>query len=326
MKRLIVSALFLVLGLTVYSQDQGIIYRFSQEAERIFSPGTNIELVADTFRFTEGPVWSPDGYLLFSDVPESKIYKVTEEGEVSVFIHPSGNTNGLAFLPDGRLIGCQREPRKLAVIMGNGEFESYVDRYEGKRFSSPNDLTVHSEGHVFFTDPPWGLKNKFQDPQKEISFSGVFMRDYKTGIIEVIDSLLELPNGIALSPNEKYLYVAENRCNGAVSNRFDMPQLWMRYELDKELQVKKRETFIMAADSIPASSPDGMKADHRGNLYCTGPGGLFVYNSEGTPVAFLKLRIPTTNCAFGGKNQDILYITAKKAVYKVKCDYRFKLN
>ena len=281
--------------------------------------------MADTFRFTEGPVWAPDGYLLFSDVPESKIYKVTEEGEVSLFVYPSGNSNGLAFLPDGRLIGCQREPLKIAVINGNGDFDPYIEKYEGGRFSSPNDLTVHSMGHVFFTDPPWGLKDKFRDADKEILFSGVFIYTYDTHELRVIDSLLELPNGIALSPDEKYLYVAENRCDGDVSKRFEMPQLWMRYELDEHLRVVAREEFIYACDSIPARSPDGMKVDHRGNLYCTGPGGLFVYNSQGNPVAFLKLCIPPTNCAFGGKNQDILYITAKNAVYKVKCDYRFKL-
>ncbi|MCK4745712.1 MAG: SMP-30/gluconolactonase/LRE family protein, partial [Bacteroidales bacterium] len=313
MKQLLLIAITAILGLTLQAQDHGIIYRFSEEAEMIFASGTTIELVADSFRFTEGPVWSPEGYLLFSDVPESKIYKVTEEDVISLFIHPSGNTNGLAFLPDGRLIGCQREPRRLAVIKGNGDFDSYVDRYHGKRFSSPNDLTVHSQGHVFFTDPPWGLDKKFQDPEKEISFSGVFMLNYHTGKISVIDSLLELPNGIALSPDEKQLYVAENRCNGDVSKRFDMPQLWMRYELDEKLRVVNREEFIFASDSIPPRSPDGMKVDHRGNLFCTGPGGLFVYNPEGEPIAFLKLRIPPSNCTFGGANQNILYITAKNA-------------
>lgn len=305
--------------MVIQAQDHGILYRFSEEADMIFSPGTTVDMLADSFTFTEGPIWSPDGYLLFSDVPESKIYKVTEEGVISLFIYPSGNTNGLAFLPDGRLIGCQREPRKLAVIKGNGDFETYVDRYDGMRFSSPNDLTVHSGGHVFFTDPPWGLKGKFQDPEKEIPFSGVFAINYDTGILTVIDSLLELPNGIVFSPDERFLYVAENKCGGSVSNRFDMPQLWMRYELDTNLKVVNREEFIIATDSIPPRSPDGLKTDRFGNLYCTGPGGLFIYNSDGEPVAFLKTKVPPSNCAFGGANGDILFITAKNSIYRVKC-------
>ncbi len=313
-------------SLVLCAQDHGTIHRFSEEADRLFSPESTIELVADTFKFAEGPVWSPEGYLLFSDVPESKIYKITEEGEVTLFVDPSGNTNGLAFLPDGRLIGCQREPRKLAIINGSDVFEDYVVGYLGNKFSSPNDLTVHSRGHVFFTDPPWGLKKKFQDPEKEIPFSGVYLYTYDTGELRVIDSLLELPNGIALSPDEKYLYVAENKCNGDVSNRFDMPMLWMRYRLDDSLRVIKREEFIFAADSMPLRSPDGMEVDNLGNLYCTGPGGLSVYNSQGKPVAFLNFQIPPTNCAFGGKNGNILYITARNAVYKLTFPTKLKIK
>jgi len=324
MKKAILFEIFILSVTWISGQDYGTIYRLSSAADQLFGPDAAITLVADTFTFTEGPVWSPEGYLLFSDVPESKIYKVTEEGELSLYIYPSGNTNGLAFLPDGQLIGCQREPRKLALINSDGAHKTYVDNYQGDRFSSPNDLTVHSKGHVYFTDPPWGLKNKFQDGDKEILFSGVFMVNYLTREVLVVDSLLELPNGIALSPDEKFLYVAENKCNEDVGRRFDMPKLWMRYTLDKNGLALSREEFIIAADSIPARSPDGMKVDNLGNLYCTGPGGLHIYNEKGVAIAFVRFQIPPTNCAFGGKNGNILYITARNAVYSLELKTKLK--
>jgi gluconolactonase len=135
---------------------------------------------------------------------------------------------------------------------------------------------------------------------------------------------LELPNGIALSPDEKYLYVAENKCNGDVGMRFDLPKLWMRYQLDENGSVVSREEFILAADSIPPRSPDGMKVDNVGNLYCTGPGGLHIYSAQGDAIAFLRFPIPPTNCAFGGKKGNILYVTARNAVYRLALKTKLK--
>lgn len=268
-----------------------------------------IENIGDGFQFTEGPVWSPKGYLLFTDIPANRIYKWSPEGPVEVYMEPTGNANGLMFDRNGDLIMCQHSLRQIARDNKAGGFETICDNFAGKRFNSPNDLSIRSDGIIYFTDPPYGLEKGADDPAKELSFLGVFM--YKKGEVYLIDSTLSMPNGIILSPNEKYLYVAN-------SNRQTGEKQWVRYKVKKDGNVKDRELFADASKIEERGGPDGMTVDNDGNLYVTGPGGVLVYDPSGTWLGSIKFPEVPANCCFGGPEGRTLFATARTSVYKIK--------
>ena len=274
-----------------------------------------VEKIGTEYQFTEGPVWSNEGFLLFSDIPANRIYQWMTEGDVSVFIEPSNNSNGLTFDGDGLLVACEHGGRAIVRYEPNGQRFVVADNYMGKKFNSPNDLVIHSSGAIFFTDPPWGLPELDDDPAKEIPFNGVFV--IIDGEVKLIDSTLFRPNGIALSPDEEYLYVGNSQYSGGTDQMSDVVNSWFRYTLNDDLSVEERIEFCVAPDSGVPGTPDGMKVDLRGNLYCTGPGGLLIFNSEGKYLGAIVLPELPTNCAFGGKDGKTLFITDRKQLFKV---------
>ena len=280
MKRILL--LIIVSSLLLFCQDQS---KYS------------VEKLAEGFRFTEGPVWM-DGKLLFSDIPENKVYQWSEENGIAVFLDPSGNSNGLTLDPEGNLLLAQHGKRRVARIV-DGTESALVDSFEGKKLNSPNDMTIHSDGSIYFTDPPYGI----EEDEEELGFYGIY-RLTPEGEITLLDKSLERPNGLAFSLDESKLYVADSQeqkiyvwnveDNGLISNK----KLFIDMESDKR------------------GSADGMKMGKDGLLYATGPGGVWIIDAEGKAVVTVDVPGPTTNCNWGPEGE-ILYITSGDAIYKL---------
>jgi gluconolactonase len=276
-----------------------------------------VERVAGGFEFTEGPVWSPDGALLFSSPNTNTIYRLdAEDRRVTVFRAKSGYTgvdigryeqpgsNGLAFSPDGLLTICQHGNRRVLRINPHGDTTVLADRYDGRRLNSPNDLVYRSDGTLFFTDPPFGLPGGFDDPDKELPFSGVFgVRD---GKISLVTAELRGPNGIALSPDERYLYVG---------NWDPDRKVVMRYDLDGggSGEVLHDMTAAPGEEAI-----DGIAVERDGTLYVCGPGGVWVLSPEGAKLGLLELPESPHNLAWGDADGRSLYITALTSIYRMR--------
>jgi len=306
-----------VLALMACNQDQsavniGKLHAESDAFYTIVPKNAIVENVGVNFEFTEGPAWHGDGYLIFSDIPANKIYKMKGR-KFEVFREPSGNSNGLLVNKDGSVIACEHGTRSLTEYSADGDLRTIADNYKGARFNSPNDLCKSSSGIIYFTDPPWGLPKRNQDPSKEIPFNGVYM--IKNGEVSLIDSTLSWPNGIALSPEEKYLYVS-NFETPLQDVRGTADVFWVRYELDENGEPIGKTRFFDAPDVDLEGGPDGMKTDRKGNLFVTGPGGVLIINPEGEYLGRIELPVPATNLAFGPKEKD-LYITARSTVVKV---------
>jgi len=274
-----------------------------------------IERIGIAFEFTEGPTWHPKGYLVFSDINENTIYRWTGKKYV-VFRQPSNEANGLLFQAGGHLLACEQGSRSITRLSPEGKLTTLVDSYQGKRLNSPNDLCRSALGTIFFTDPPWGLSGLNEDPEKELPYNGVFR--WNNGEMTLIDSTLSWPNGIALSPDEKYLYVANMEIiPTAGEDQYDV--FWMRYRLNAEGGVEDKSVFYRAPDTTLPGGPDGMKVDQLGNLFVTGPGGILVLDTAGTHLGTISVPIPATNLAFGPKEKE-LFITARSTVYRISME------
>jgi len=275
--------------------------------------------LAEGFKFTEGPVWVRDGnYLLFSDPNNNTIYKYTNDGQLSVYREKSGydgadiaeytqpGSNGLTFDPQGRLTINQHGNRRIIRVEPDGTETVVADRYEGKRLNSPNDLVYRSDGTLFFTDPPFGLPRFHQDPRKELPFEGVF--SVHDGKLQVISKDMTGPNGIAFSPDEKYLYVG---------NWDDNKKVIYRYEAQPDGTVKNGVIFFDMTSAKGEDAIDGMKVDERGNLYVSGPGGLWVISPEGKHLGTIIAPMHPHNLAWGGADHRTLYLAAQSALYRI---------
>ncbi|HEX8545838.1 MAG TPA: SMP-30/gluconolactonase/LRE family protein [Cytophagaceae bacterium] len=272
----------------------------------ILKEGSKIEKAVGGFEFTEGPAWSPEGYLLFSDIPANKIYKYMPTGVVSEFRTPSHNSNGLAFDNEGSLIICEHSSRGLRKVNKEGKETLIASLFDGKKLNSPNDLAIHSNGSIYFTDPPYGLKEGDQDSAKHISYNGIYR--LRRGEVTLMDTSMVRPNGIAFSPDEKYVYVAQSE---------KYPH-WKRFELAPDGSFKKGALFFDAAKLSGDGTPDGMKCDIQGNLYCSAPGGIAIFNKQGKHLGTIEVPEVTANCAFGDVDKKTLYITANKSLYKIR--------
>jgi gluconolactonase len=288
---------------------------FVPESERfweVIPRGAVIERIGINFEFSEGPAWHPKGFLVFSDIPGNTIYKWAGRKFIT-FRDSSNNSNGLLFRQDGDLLACEHASRSITIYSPEGELTTLVDSYQGKRLNSPNDLCSSSSGAIYFTDSPWGLPEQNADPQKELPYNGVFR--WESGEISLIDSTLSWPNGIALSPDERYLYVANLEITSANGeDQYDV--FWMRYTLNQRGEVVDKSVFFRTTDTSLPGRPDGMKVDQNGNLFVTGPGGILVLDSAGVHLGTISLPIPPSNLAFGPRERAI-YVTARSTVYRI---------
>lgn len=268
------------------------------EKTRPVPRGATVELVDAGFEFTEGPVWYHGG-LLFSDVSANTVYRWSPGGETTAFINPSGHANGLAVDTSGHLLLAQHEGS--VARWTEGTITTLVQSYGGKRLNSPNDLVVASDGTIYFTDPPYGVD---QDA-RELSFSGVY-RLSASGDLTLLTKALSRPNGIGLSPNDSTLYV----------NDSGRTLVWA-YDITEDGQIKNRHRFAAPRDQGAEGTTDGLAVDANGNVYTTGPGGIWVYGPNGTQRARIAVPKSPTNLAFGGTDRTTLYITARPHVYRV---------
>jgi gluconolactonase len=280
-----------------------------------------VERVATGFEFTEGPVWSStEGALLFSSPNTNVIYRWSPVGTVDVFRAKSGYTgvdigrfhqpgsNGLTFDPDGRLTICQHGNRRVVRVEPHGNLTVLADRFDGKRLNSPNDLVYRSDGTLFFTDPPFGLPDVFDDPKKELPFSGVFAVRTDGHVVLVTDEL-EGPNGLAFSPDERFLYVGDWDEDHKVV---------MRYELDAECRVVRGDVLYDMTEAPGEDAIDGLKVDGDGTLYVCGPGGVWVITAAGVHIGTIRLPEAPHNLAWGDRDGQTLYVTALTSVYRIR--------
>ena len=264
------------------------------------------ENIATGFKNTEGPVWHPDGYLLFSDINGDTIYKWSPDGKVEKFRSPSGMSNGLTFDIQGRLIACEHGNRRVSRTEKDGTVVTLYNKYKGKRLNSPNDVVVKSDGSIYFTDPPYGIDPRYGKlGKKELSFQGVYRILPDGKILELLVKDLYRPNGLAFSPDEKILYVAD--CEG-------LDRL-LAYDIRHDGTLANRRIFV----SQGVGYPDGIKVDVKGNLYVTtNRPYVMIFDNTGKHLGNIDTPEITRNCAFGGPENKTLLITAMTSVYRVK--------
>jgi gluconolactonase len=302
----------------------GQIERLHPDLDMVIKKDAVIEIIGEGFNWSEGPVWIPEqNMLLFSDVPENKIFAWTEKEGISSWLEPSGYTgdtprsgepgsNGLLLDAKG-LILCQHGDRRiarLATSLKNPEpiFITLADNYGGRKFNSPNDLCASKLGRIYFTDPPYGLVEGIADPGKELGFQGVYMID-ENGETLLLHDTLSRPNGIALSPDEKTLYIANSDPERAI---------WLACDLDEKGAITRSSIFYDATNLVEKEKglPDGLKVNQQGNIFATGPGGVWIFNRKGTVLGKIKTGQATANCSFN-TDESILYITADMYLLRV---------
>ena len=294
------------------------ITRLDARLDAIVPKNAVIEKLAENFLFTEGPVWVPDGYLLFSDPNANTIYRWSDDDGVSVFRTKSGYTgpdigeygqpgsNGLALDAEGRLTVDEHGNRRVVRIEKNGTVTVLADRFDGKRFNSPNDLVYKSDGSLYFTDPPFGLPKGGDDPRKELPFSGVFR--WKDGIVDLMAHDVSGPNGIAFSPDERTLYVG---------NWDETKKVVLAYDVKSDGRLGPARVFFDMTSAAGDDAIDGIKVDRAGNLYVSGPGGLWILAPDGSHLGTITGPEHPHNMAWGGPDYRTLYLTAQHGLYRV---------
>ncbi|HEX9155766.1 MAG TPA: SMP-30/gluconolactonase/LRE family protein [Nitrospira sp.] len=323
------ATLRIVLGLIVLLQAElawaetvtATITSLDPRFDRLVPKDAKIEKIADGFTWVEGPVWDkPGGYLLFSDIPANSIYKWKPGEGVSVFLENSGysgvtsfagkepGSNGLTFDAKGRLVLCRHGDRQIGRLEADGRISVMADRYDGYRINSPNDLVFKSNGDLYFTDPPFGLPNAFDDPDKA-PVQGVY-RVSKAGTVTRLITDIKAPNGIAFSPDETTLYVSDVDPKRAA---------WLAYDVKQDGTVTNGRVFFDATRwrKDPFFGPDGFKIDQHGNIFGARPGGLSVIAPDGTLLGTIDTGQPTSNVAWGEDGQT-LFITGGSSVYRVR--------
>ena len=311
------ALLSFALASSAFAQDPSI-EKLDPVLDALIAPDTKIEVVAQGFRWTEGPVWSAaTGEFLFSDIPNNVINAWHPEKGLRVFMKPSGYTgisdygkeagsNGLAFDKKGRLVLAEHGDRRIAVLTEGGGKMTVADRFEGKRLNSPNDVVVHSSGAIYFTDPIYGLPKGENDPTREIDFCGVYRVD-PNGTVSVISKEIERPNGIALSHDEKTLFVANSH-----KGKFNI----YSFALGDDGTAGAMKLFFDANKLEGKGSTDGIKTDAAGNVWSTGPGGLLVISKDGKLLGRVLTYQPTSNVAFGGADGKTVYLTANDRIMR----------
>jgi gluconolactonase len=300
-------------------ETKAAVTRVDPALDAIVPKGLMVEKLAGGFIFTEGPVWIPDGYLLFSDPNANTIYRWTPDGQVSVFRTKSGysgfdvaeygqpGSNGITLDSEGRVTIDEHGNRRVIRIEKTGAVTVLADRFEGKRLNSPNDLVYRSDGTLFFTDPPFGLPKAFGDHRKELPFSGVY--SLKDGTLRLVSKDLTGPNGIAFSPDERVLYVA---------NWDEKRKVVMRYRVNADATLEKGDVFFDMTAAPGEDALDGIKVDVQGNLYVSGPGGLWILSPEGQHLGTIAGPEHPHNLAWGGDDGRTLFLTAQTGLYRIR--------
>lgn len=330
MKQLILPLLFFfVPNYFVSAQEskapKATIEYISDELLDLIHKNAKVEVIAEGFEFTEGPLWVEDGkMLLFSDVPANTIYKWAESEGKSVYLKPGGYTdtaerggfmgpNGLALSHNGKLWISQHGDRRIAEMNAPLDspapnYQTVADSYDGKKLNSPNDLIISTSGNLYFTDPSYGFEMGPSDPKKEIEFQGVYKMDPKGKVTLLLDSINQ-PNGIGLMPDQKTLIV---------SNSDPEIKRWYSYQLDSDGSITSGKVFHDASSDPDAGLCDGFKIDKKGNVFASGPGGIWVFNCTGSLLGKIKLEGATAaNCALSPDGKT-LYITAEGFILRSK--------
>lgn len=305
----------------------GSVERFSPKLDGIIAPGALPEIIAEGFEWSEGPLWLPDqDMLIFSDIPNNSIFRWSEKDGLALYLKPSGYTgtiprggetgsNGLLLDPEGKLVLCQHGDRRMARMEApldhpEPAFSTIVDSWNGKRFNSPNDAVFSSSGDLYFTDPAYGLELRYDDPAREMDFTGVF-RFSTDGTITLLNDRMPSPNGIGLSPDESRLYVANS---GGGDNSY-----WLVYGFAEDGSLTGGEIFHdarPAADTLRGSC-DGLVVRGDGIIFATGPGGVWILDPEGEHLGLVKTGQATSNCTLGSEGR-YLYMTADMYLMRIR--------
>lgn len=257
-------------------------------------------IISTDHQFTEGPYWHPDGYLLFSDIPANRIYRWEPGGESEVYLEPSGNSNGIQADIDGSVILAQHAGR-LSRLTGERQLEMIIDNYQGTRLNSPNDLTVHSNGTIYFTDPPFGVS----DEDRELDFSGVYQLTPEGNLNLVYDEF-DYPNGIVLNADETRLYVNDSETGDITL-----------FDVDANGNLSSPRNFASVGSWGDGGAADGMVMDKDGRLYSTGPSGLSIFDENGNHIQDITFEQSISNVEWSGEDPRILFITSSDKVYQL---------
>lgn len=304
----------------------GSIERLNKAIDSIIDQDTGVEVIAEGFEWSEGPLWvEKEQMLLFSDVPTNIVYKWTEKKGKEVYLTPSGYTgtlkrggemgsNGLTLSPEGKLVLCQHGNRQVAIMNTPLNkpaplFLPLAQYYNGKKFNSPNDLLFDAKGALYFTDPPYGLEGNMEDESKEIPFQGVY-RVERSGAVSLLVDSITRPNGLALTPDQKQLLIA---------NSDPEKPVWYRYDLREDGSLANGKLFYdaRAASKEDEGLPDGLKIDRQGHVFASGPGGIWIFNPEGMLLGKIRFQEKVSNCAFSA-DEKVLFITADNYVLRVR--------
>ena len=294
----------------------GTIERLDPRLDALIPAGANIQKLAGGFTFTEGPVWDRRNNLLyFSDVRDNTIYSWSEDSGVRIFIqpvyaeatdHPSVGSNGLTLDSEGRLVLMEHGYRRVSRLEANGKRTSLADNYRGNRLNSPNDVAWHSNGWIYFTDPPYGMAGLENDPARELDYNGIY-RLSPEGEIQLLERNQTRPNGLVFSPDEETLYVANSDAENKV---------WYAYTVIHGI-IGNPRIFYDVNDQTGEGAADGMKVDSQGNIFATGPGGVWIFDPDGTHLGTIKPDEVPANVAWGDDGST-LYMTARTGLYRVR--------
>jgi gluconolactonase len=304
------------------------VERLDPALDRLVAADAQVEILAEGYEWSEGPLWVQDGgYLLFSDIPQNAVFRWKEDEGASEWLKPSGYTgteprggepgsNGLVLDPEGRLVLCQHGDRQMARMEAplsapEPRFSTIADRYDGARFNSPNDAVFAANGDLYFTDPPYGLVQRSKDPARELSYQGIF-RCAPDGTVSLLSKEMTRPNGLGFSPDERTLYVSQ-------SDRAE--PIWRAFDVRPDGSLGASRVLFDAAALAKhrPGLPDGLKLDAEGNLYASGPGGILVLTPEGRHLGTILTGRATSNCAFGDDGRS-LYITAHTYLMRVRVE------
>jgi gluconolactonase len=327
---ILVAVLTALTGLAPVRGDEkgktlGTIERLDPAIDKLIPKDAKLEVLAGGFIWTEGPVWIKDGggFLAFSDIPNNVVNK-WDGKKITPYVKPSGYTgkkprggkagdepgsNGLMLDAQGRLTLCEHGDRRVTRIEKDGKKKVLADKYMGKRLNSPNDLVYHSNGDLYFTDPPYGLLGSFESPDRELDFCGVY-RLKKDGTLTLLTKEMTAPNGITFSPDEKTLYVANSDPKMAI---------WMAFPVKTDGTLGSGRVFFDSTKWVGKKNglPDGMKVDQAGNLFATGPGGVLIFSPAGKHLGTIATGVNTANCAFGEDGMT-LFVAADHEICKIR--------